>query len=55
MKDPRISKIIEPTCETDNVKTFEEVPGLRVLPIIGTTWGFFPHIGKLPLLCMYDE
>ncbi|XP_046635706.1 probable cytochrome P450 49a1 [Daphnia pulicaria] len=55
MKDPRISKIIEPTCETDNVKTFEEVPGLRVLPIIGTTWGFFPHIGDgIPLSRMLE-
>ena len=34
-----------PETSTSYVKPFSQVPGLRVLPIIGTAWGMFPHIG----------
>lgn len=32
-------------------KPFDQVPGLRVLPVIGTAWGMFPHIGTIDFFC----
>lgn len=32
--------------QTSNAKPFNQVPGHRVLPIIGTAWGMFPRVGK---------
>ena len=36
------------TPETDGAKPFDQVPGLRVMPLIGTAWGHFPLLGKEP-------
>lgn len=37
---------------TGGVKPFDQVPGLRVMPLIGTAWGYFPRVGKkLPGMC----
>lgn len=33
--------------EIINVKSFDEIPGARSLPLIGTAWTGFPIIGKL--------
>lgn len=32
--------------QTSYAKPFDQVPGHRVLPIIGTAWGMFPRVGK---------
>ncbi|KAI9565465.1 hypothetical protein GHT06_009257 [Daphnia sinensis] len=41
--------------EFDNAKPFDQVPGLRVLPIIGTTWGMFPYVGDgIPISRMLE-
>ena len=32
--------------EWENAKSYEEIPGRRSVPILGTTWGFMPVVGK---------
>lgn len=31
--------------EWASAKSFESIPGLRSLPVIGTTWGLLPVVG----------
>ena len=31
--------------EWNNAKPFEEMPGLRSVPLLGTTWGMMPIVG----------
>lgn len=32
--------------EWENAKPYEEIPGLKSLPVIGTGWVFLPIVGK---------
>jgi hypothetical protein len=36
----------ETLSEWDQAKPFEQIPGARPLPIVGTTWVLFPIVGK---------
>ena len=31
------------------VKSYDQVPSVRVLPVIGTVWAWFPHVGNRAL------
>lgn len=62
MTSPLISKDELNTCDdahdlpqTSNAKPFDQVPGLRPLPIIGTSWGMFPRVGKTPPFCCWVQ
>lgn len=33
--------------EWENAKPYKEMPGLQSLPVIGTSWIFFPIVGKV--------
>lgn len=41
-------------CEP-TVKSFDQVPSVRVLPGIGTVWAWLPHVGNASLRPNTDE
>lgn len=48
-----ISDQLDADSEWKNAKPFEDMPGLRSFPILGTAWVFLPVIGNSLLLCNY--
>ena len=43
----------ETVSEWDQAKPFEQIPGARPLPVVGTMWVFFPVVGKLEVTVLY--
>lgn len=41
-----VSKVVEDE-EWNNAKSFNEMPGLRSVPILGTSWGMLPVVGTV--------
>lgn len=41
--------------EWNSAKPFEEIPGIRKLPVVGTVWGFLPVVGNLTLFTVYPN
>jgi len=41
----------ETVSEWDQAKPFEQIPGARPLPVVGTMWVLFPVVGKLRNEC----
>lgn len=39
--------------EWNNAKPFGEMPGLRSVPILGTTWGMMPFVGNGTQLAIF--
>lgn len=37
--------------EWRNAKPYDEIPGLRSFPVIGTSWVLFPYVGKVTQPC----
>jgi hypothetical protein len=40
------SKVVE-DAEWNNAKSFDEMPGLRSVPILGTSWAMLPVVGTV--------
>ena len=40
-------KLTPEEVEWNNAKPFHEMPGPKAVPLIGTTWTFFPRIGNI--------
>jgi hypothetical protein len=43
------SKVVEDT-EWNNAKSFDEMPGLRSVPVLGTSWAMLPVVGTVTFL-----
>lgn len=41
------SKLLQRNYGTNQIKSFDQIPGPKSLPIIGTLWQYLPGIGKL--------
>lgn len=53
--DQRIQSSAVEDDEWNSAKPFEEIPGIRKLPVVGTVWGFLPVVGTLTLLTVYPN
>lgn len=50
VNSPEPSKKLTPQeIEWENAKPFDEMPGPRAIPLLGTSWTFFPIIGNISL------
>lgn len=53
-----IKKLYARSCSTDpshvEPKPFEDIPGPRSLPVIGTLYKYLPFIGKNSIIMMLD-
>ena len=59
MKNPIADQGSQISCvendEWNSAKPFEEIPGFRKLPILGTLWAYFPVVGKLLITLINSE
>lgn len=46
-KPTAVNRPTEDEVEWKNAKPFDEIPGLRSVPLFGTFWGMLPLIGTL--------
>lgn len=51
---PQHIENVSPIFHENGIRSYDEVPGPKPLPIIGNSWRFLPVIGEL-IKCMLDD